>query len=256
MTGMKEISDLSPYLMKFVLVLLRISMFMAMLPFFSSKNFPMQFRIGLAVAVAVALAPVVQADAAGISMPVLVMREFVFGMLLGGMARGIFFAVDMAGQMISNMIGFSMATIFNPEMGQSTEVARIYGIIAMLVMLAVDAHHDLIAVLVQSYEWAPVGQVDVRTLVVKAVTTGSKLFITGMKIAAPVIVGMLITNILMGFLYKAAPQVNIFFVSMPVHIALGFLIMIMMTPVFVHFFPDQFSEVRGEMFRILALARK
>jgi flagellar biosynthetic protein FliR len=88
------------------------------------------------------------------------------------------------------------------------------------------------------------------------VSAGSKVFIIALKISAPVLVGMLIVNIMMGFLYKAAPQVNIFFVSFPVLLALGFLIILMSMPVFAHYFSGQFHEVNNEMFRILAIARQ
>ena len=253
---MQDLTAFSPYLHKFLLVLLRSSIFLAMLPFFGSKNFPLQFKIGLAVALALVLTPVVQFEITNIAVPLLVIREMALGIILGATVRVIFFAVDTAGQLISHAMGLSVATIFNPEMGQSTEVARLYGIIAMLIMLAIDAHHELIAVLVQSYEWLPVGQVDVRDLVLKAVSAGSKLFIIALKISAPVMVGMLIVHILLGFLYKAAPQINIFFISFPIYIALGFLIIIMSVPVFVHVFPLQFQEARDEMFRVLALARQ
>jgi flagellar biosynthetic protein FliR len=225
-----------------------------MLPFFGSKNFPMQFKIGLAVALALVLTPVVHFEIKNIALPLVVLRETALGIMLGAAVRVIFFAVDMAGQIISHAMGLSIATVFNPEMGQSTEVARLYGIIAMLLMLSIDAHHELITVLVQSYEWLPVGQVDVSNLIIKAVNAGSKIFIVALKISAPVMVGMLIVNILIGFLYKAAPQINVFFVSFPIFIGIGFLIMIISVPVFVHVFPLQFQEARNEMFRILALA--
>ncbi len=256
MNQMQDLTAFSPAMHAFLLVLLRAGIFMSMLPFFSSKNFPMQFKIGLAVAFAALLSPIVHVELTNISLPVLVMRETALGIILGGTARAIFFAVDMGGQMISNAMGLSIATVFNPEMGQSTEVARIYGIIAMLIVLAMDGHHELISVFVQSYEWIPVGQVDLNNLVLKVLSAGSKIFILALKISAPVLVGMLIVNILMGFLYKAAPQVNIFFVSFPIFLALGFLIMAMSVPVFTHFFAGQFHDVNDEMFRILAIARK
>ncbi|MBI5849241.1 MAG: flagellar biosynthetic protein FliR [Nitrospirae bacterium] len=256
MNQLQELGAFSPVMHTFLLVLLRASIFMSMMPVFGSKNFPLQFKIGLTVAFAALLSPIVHVEVTNISLPVLVMREAALGIILGGTARAIFFAVDMGGQMISNAMGLSIATVFNPEMGQSTEVARIYGIIAMLIVLAIDGHHELISVFVQSYDWLPVGQVNVQNLILKVVGAGSKIFIIALKISAPVLVGMLIVNILMGFLYKAAPQVNIFFVSFPVFLALGFLIMAMSVPVFTHFFTGQFHDVNDELFRILAIARK
>ncbi|MBI5634180.1 MAG: flagellar biosynthetic protein FliR [Nitrospirae bacterium] len=256
MNPLQELAAFSPSMHAFVLVLLRAGIFMSMLPVFGSKSFPLQFKIGLAVAFAALLSPIVHVELANIPLPVLVMREAALGIILGATARAVFFAVDMGGQMISNAMGLSIATVFNPEMGQSTEIGRIYGIIAMLIVLAIDGHHELISVFVQSYDWLPIGQVNVQNLILKVVSAGSKIFVIALKISAPVLVGMLIVNILMGFLYKAAPQVNIFFVSFPVFLALGFLIMAMSVPVFTHFFAGQFHDVNDELFRILAIARK
>jgi flagellar biosynthetic protein FliR len=114
-----------------------------MLPVFSSKNFPMQFKIGLAVAFAALLSPIVHVEATNISLPVLVMREAALGIILGGTARAIFFAVEMGGQMISNAAGLSIATAFNPEMG--SQQSRRIRYLAMR-RSAMDGHHELLSV--------------------------------------------------------------------------------------------------------------
>lgn len=243
------------YTSKFLLVLLRVGIFMSLLPFFGSKNFPAQFKIGLALAIALVLTSVVQIEITTISIPVLVIREVVFGIMLGALVRFVFFAVDMAGQMMSNATGLSIATVFNPEMGQTSEVSRLYGIIAMLILLAADAHHDLIYLLVRSYEWIPVGQFDLRDLIPGFVAAGNRIFIIALRIAAPVLVIMVIANLLTGFINKAAPQANIFFISFPVYIFIGFLVMLITVPVFAHVISISFSEIRDEMYRIMAAAK-
>jgi flagellar biosynthetic protein FliR len=252
MTGMESFSK---YLPNFLLILLRAGIFLSMVPFFGSKNFPPQFRIGFAIAIALVLTPVVEFRIAERSIPLLVMREVIFAMLLGLSVRFIFMAFEMAGQIMSNAMGLSIATVYNPEMGQSTEIARLQGIIAMLLFLAMDAHHDLIAIFVRSYELLPAGGADISRLMVRGISLIGGLFVIALKIAAPVTVGMVIANLLLAFLYKAAPQMNIFFVSFPVYIVLGYLILLLSIPVLVNVMGGYFGDMKAEMYRIIAIAK-
>jgi flagellar biosynthetic protein FliR len=187
--------------------------------------------------------------------PLAVMQEVVFGIILGLTARFIFFAVEMAGQVVSNAMGLSIATIFNPDFGQSTEIARLYGMIAMLIFLAMDAHHDLIYVFVKSYEWLPGGHIDIQNLVTEAISVSGKIFLIALKISAPVVIAMLISSLLLGFIYKAAPQMNIFFIGYPVYIFVGFIVILIGIPVFTQVIGGYLNGIKDEMIRIIAVAR-
>lgn len=254
---MPQVDALSRLLPAFLLVLLRTSVFMSFMPFFGSKSFPLQFKIGFAVALAAVLTPVVYIEIPDTSIPVLVVREVVFGVVLGAVVRSLFIAVEIAGHAMSHAMGLSIITSFNPEMGQSTELARLFGMIAVLIVLATDAHHDLIYLFAKSYEWTPVGGVDLRRLILeRAFADGTRVFALALKVAAPVLVGIFVGNILLGFVSKAAPQMNIFFVSLPVHIILGFLILIASLPVLVRVLSGSFGEVLHDVERIMAVSRR
>jgi flagellar biosynthetic protein FliR len=216
---------------------------------------PSQFKVGLAVMISILLAPVVQFEIAESNIPMLVLKELLLGIALGLTVRFVFMAVNMAGQFISYIMGMSIAQVFNPEMGQSTSIAEIYGIIAMLFFLILDVHHDLIYVFVKSFEILPAGQINIMALVPVILSMMSGLFVMALKICAPVTVGLLISHLLMGFLYKAAPQMNIFFVTMPLNIFLGFLLIILSIPVFEYLMGVKFSDLRSEMVRIVTLAK-
>jgi flagellar biosynthetic protein FliR len=149
------------YLPNFLFILLRAGIVLTMLPFFSSRNFPAKFRIGVAVAISLVLTPIVDFHLAQASVPAIVIREVMFGLAFGLAGRFIFFAVDMAGQIISSATGLSAASTFNPEMGPSTDISQVLSIFATLIFLATDTHHDIIAVFVKSYELLPAGTVNV-----------------------------------------------------------------------------------------------
>jgi len=243
------------YIYNFLLILLRAGIVVSLFPFFDNKNFPAQFKIGFILAIALVLTPVIELDISKTGIPLLVMREIIVGMILGLTARFIFLSVEMAGQMVSNSMGLSMATVFNPELGQSTEMASLYGMMATLIFLAMDAHHDLIQVFVKSYEWLPEGQINLKNLIPEIISVSGKLFIIALKISAPVVIAMLISSLLLGFIYKAAPQMNIFFVGYPVYIFVGFIVILIGMPVFIHVISGYLNDIKYEMIKLITIAK-
>jgi flagellar biosynthetic protein FliR len=245
----------SRYLTNFLLILLRSGIFVALLPVIGGKQLPAQFRIGFAVFIAMLLTPVVHFEAAEQGIPLLVLKEILIGIALGLTVRFIFMAVNMAGTFISHTMGMSIARVFNPEIGQSSHIAETYGVMAMLMFLATDAHHDLIYVFVKSFEVLPAGRAELMPVVSDVMAMVGGLFVLAIKIGAPVVVGLMIAHILAGFLYKAAPQMNIFFVALPLNIFLGFLLMILSIPVFEYVFRISLSDLRTDMIELIMKAK-
>jgi flagellar biosynthesis protein FliR len=210
----------------------------------------------LAIAIAAVLTPVVDFRAAENDTVLLVVREVVLGMVLGLAVRFVFFSVEIAGQMISDAMGLSIATVFNPDIGQSTEIARLLAILATLLFLVTDAHHDVIALFVRSYDLVPAGAADARVLLVEGIALVGRIFLIAIKLGAPVVVGMVTLNLLLGFIYKATPQVNIFFISFPLYISLGFLILLLALPAYIAAIGGSFADIRSEMVRVIGMARR
>jgi flagellar biosynthetic protein FliR len=246
---------LAKYFSNFLILLIRLGVILFLLPFWSGKQFPRLFKIGFILALAYVLAPVVPMEIGNQGITLIIIQELLLGATLGFAVKFVFMAVEFAGTLISDAMGISIAAVFNPEMGRSTEISTILGLMAMLLFLALDLHHDLLAMIVKSYEVLPVGHIRIDNLLVKGISIGGQVFILAIKIAAPILVGMIIVNVLMGFIYKAAPQVNIFFVSIPVYVVIGLLILFLSTPLLFNFLGDQFSSLKGEINRILILGK-
>ncbi|QWR78497.1 flagellar biosynthetic protein FliR [Candidatus Magnetomonas plexicatena] len=241
----------------FLFILIRTSIFMAMMPVFSSANVPRQIKIGFAVALAVLLSPVVNVHfTEDERIPLFLGKEVLFSMLFAGAARFVFTAVNMAGTFISNSMSLSVASTFDPEFGQSAEISRLLGIILTLLFVAMDAHHDLITMFVKSYELLPPGRIILDKSMIYSFLGGTKLFVLAIKIAAPITVGMLAANLLLGLLYKAAPQINIFFVSFPIFIFVGLTIMIASLPVMIYIFGINIANIKHDMYRAMELSTK
>lgn len=250
-----EPTILASYFSNFLILMIRLGVTLSFLPFFSGKQFPRQFKIGLVIVLAYLLSPVIDQKISTVDLPIVILQECLLGLTLGFTVRLIFWGVEMAGSMISDALGISMATMLNPEMGQSTQISTIMGLMVMLLFLVLDLHHDLIYLIVKSYEIIPITKIRVDILLVKGISLVSQIFPMAIKIAAPVLVGMIIVNILMGFISKAAPSMNIFFVSMPLHVLVGLLILFFCIPLFLTFFSSRFSGLTDEINRILLMAK-
>ncbi len=252
---MKDSNALSLYISNFLFILLRAGIFISLFPVIGSKQFPAQFRIGLAVFISLLLTPVVSFKIAENNIPLLVVKELIIAVALGLTVRFVFMAVNMAGTFISYAMGMSIATVFNPEIGRDTLISQIYGILTMFLFLAVDAHHSLIYIFVKSFEVLPAGQLNLRPVLPEIVSMGSGFFVLALKLSAPVRVGLVLVHLLSGFLYKAAPQMNIFFITMPLNIMLGIVLIILSLPVFEHVLNISFSDLRDEMSRLIMMAK-
>jgi flagellar biosynthesis protein FliR len=255
MNAMRDIELFSRYTPAFLFILLRAGIVISFLPFFSSRYIPAKFKIGLIVATSIILTPVVNFNVTKSDIPIVVLREVLFGVVVGLVARFVFFAVEIAGQLMSNAAGISIASFFNPDMGQqSTEIANLYGLITMLIFLITDTHHDLLALFVRSFEWLPVGQIDPRYLFTEMISISERIFIIALKVSAPVVVMMFLTNLLLGFIYRAVPQMNVFFVGYPVYLFVGITVMLLGIPAFVSLVGGSLSTATDEMARVIAIA--
>lgn len=244
------------YLPIFLLVLLRAGLAVAFLPFFSSSMFPGLFRIGFAVALAAVITPVVNFPIPARSeIAAVVLRETVLGAALGFAGRLVFFGIDMAAQVINTSMGLSMATMFNPEMGQTAELSTLYTMLSMVVFLAADAHHVLIYIFVKSFEWLPPGGADIARLAPAVIAMGGRMFVLALRLSAPVVIAMLAVNLLLGFMYKAAPLLNVFFIGYPVYIILGFVMLLLGLPAFMEVMRSSFGSMKGDMLRVLSAAK-
>ena len=96
---------------------------------------------------------------------------------------------------------------------------------------------------------------NMKDLIPEVISVSGKIFLIALKISAPVVIAMLISSLLLGFIYKAAPQMNIFFIGYPVYIFVGFIVILIGIPVFTHVIGGYLNGIKDEMIRIIAIAR-
>jgi flagellar biosynthetic protein FliR len=215
----------------FTLVLGRIAGLFAAIPVFGGRRVPLTVRMATILAMAMVLYPVVSGNIPSlptdtISLGILIIREALVGLTLSLLSQVIFSAVAFCGQLVGTQMGLSVAALFNPDMGQVTVISNLQDLIATLLFLTLGIHHVFIRAIVESYSVIPVGAWHMsegllRTLI--AVTSG--LFILAVKLAAPVMVALLAAGVVMGIMARSFPQMNVFMISFPLNIGIGFLVL-------------------------------
>ena len=170
-----------------------------------------------------------------LSFILLVAKEFVIGLTLGFISYLITTSIYLAGQIIDMHIGFGMVNVFDPLTNiQIPVTANFYFIVASLMLLVIDGHHLLIYTLCDSFTLFPIGSKIVieQSLVDFVVNIFTSILAISFKIAAPITCAILITDVALGIIAKAVPQVHVFIVGLPLKILAGFIVMAITIPAF------------------------
>lgn len=211
-------------------VFLRISAFLLVLPFFTMANFPVTLRVGLGALAALLLAPLLPPFAAHrldfLSLLGLMIQEVSVGLLLGFLARLIFFTVEIAGTIIGTEMGLNMAAVFDPVSNQQSPVpASILSYLAALVMLTLNLHHWMLLGFERTYSVLPVGAAHLNAALFEMlVSRTSDVFMIALQIAAPVMAVSFVVTVVFALLGRAVPQMNVFSESFGFRIVAGLVV--------------------------------
>jgi len=224
-----EILGLSIDMFKsFLLVLIRVSVILFMMPIFGAKRVPNVIKAGLAFSISLAILPAVTPDPAifprtAWQFAFIVLNECIVGMILGMLVNVFFMGIQMAGQMAGLQMGFAIATIFDPNSGvQSSMVSQLGYWVALIVFLTLDGHHQLLLAIQSSFDIIQFGQVSLQKELYKPVLQlASQLFVLAVKVGAPTIAALIFVDVGFGLTAKMSPQMNILIVALPLKIAVG-----------------------------------
>ena len=224
----------------FALVLLRLMAFFVASPIIGTQNVPVSVKVLLSIVMATVLVPIVSfqnVDMIRISDDVifLAMRELFIGAFLGFLMRSFFFAISVAGEIISVSMGLGAAQVFNPTLGSQSNVIEQFQVaIATLFFFTLDGHHWFIQGMAMSFELAPVSAMAVKYEGFAIISNVVQdIVLIGLKISGPIMISMFLTNIAMGVVGRAVPQINVLVTSLSVQILLGLAVLLVCIPLFV-----------------------
>jgi flagellar biosynthetic protein FliR len=225
---------LSGIVLTYLLVFSRVGAMMMLLPGIGTMGVPARVRLVLALAVAFALTPTVrnlypaQAPQTAIALAILIGQEVTAGILVGAMAAVIMSVLQVAGFLIASQIGLSYAQTIDPTQNtQGAVVGNFLTLLGTVAIFATDLHHLAIGAIAGSYKMLPPGAhlptADMAQLAIQLVSSS---FALGFQLAAPFLVFGFAVYAALGILAKLMPQLQVFFVAVPINILCGFVIML------------------------------
>jgi len=209
----------------------RLTGIMLFAPFFGGAAVPARVKAVLVITLTALLYPMLSAQIPQTSVsqwPMTAFSELLIGIALGVATNIVFDGAQLAGQVLSVQMGYSLVSILDPQtMAESTVVATFHETIALLIFLRLNVHLWILRALARSFDYLPPAAGHVRaTFALAALQAGAGVFTIGVQIAAPVLSATLFTDIALGLLGKASPQLPLILLGPAVKSVLGLLILI------------------------------
>jgi len=252
------LSDIiSQEIFSYLLIMTRLGACLMFIPAIGDKTIPARVRVTLAIALSFVVYLVVHDQLPAmpietIKLTLLLMREALIGITIGLFARLLMSAVHTTGTVLAFTTGLAAAQSFDPTQGsQSATLSTFLTLIAVTLIFVTDIHHQLIWAMVNSYSVFPAGfgSLDFPGLAGIVTNIVANSFALGVQLASPFIVFSLIFYICMGVLVRMMPMLPVFFVAMPLKVALGLWIFSMvvtsMMKWFIVSFEDNLSSLLG-----------
>jgi len=211
------------------LLLVRPGMIVMGTPFLGALNAPPQLRVGIALFLAIMMASAVRVPvvlpASGLA--VVVAREIAIGMAMALAVRVLIAGAEFAGHFAGYQIGLSLGALIDPQSGVRNNVlAVLYGNLAAVICLATNAHHAVLRALADSYTALPLGMGSGigGGLGASVAHILGLVFMLGMRIAAPLVVVLLLVEFSLGLLARVAPSLNVMIAGAPIRVVAGLLV--------------------------------
>lgn len=224
-----SISQLS--LEYFFLVLVRITSFIYIAPFYGQTNVPQRLKLGLSVFLSMIifnLSPGEVPDYDSVlDYAALVVMESIAGLLIGFSAYICNTIILFSGRIIDTDIGLSMSQVFDPSTNsQVTVTGQMYQYFLLLLMIASNMHIFLLNAIMDSFTVIPIGGINPQTTLYNTfVGFLTDYFMIGFRIVLPVFVTILLLNCAMGIMTKIASQIHMFSIGIQIKVLGGFLIL-------------------------------
>lgn len=215
---------------------LRISAMLLAAPIFGARNVPTPVRMLLGLLLAALVAPLLppppDVDLLSPAGVLISAQQILIGVVMGFILQLVFSSLAQAGEAMALSMGLGFASINDPQNGLTVPiVSQYYVIVATLLFLTLGGHHVAFGILFESFELLPVGQIGLGSNSLwELVGWGARMYAFALFIALPVIVAMLLVNLSLGVVTRAAPQLNIFAVGFPFMLLVGLTAMMLTVP--------------------------
>ena len=251
-------AQLNTWMASFLWPLVRILALVGTAPVFGNASVSTPVKIGLSsfitIIVAPTLAPLPQVTVFSAMGVWIIVNQFLIGAALGLTMQIVFTAIQATGEFVGLGMGLGFATFFDTQASGSSAVLSSYmNIFAMLVFLVLDGHLQMVSALIVTFQTLPIsadllGSAGWRTLA----GWGGTIFSMGLLLSLPVVAALLIANLSLGILNRAAPQIGVFQIGFPLTMLVGMLLLQLMVPNMIPFFARMFDLGIDQMGRVAA----
>jgi flagellar biosynthesis protein FliR len=219
----------------FIWPLTRILGLIAVVPVFGNASIPVIVKISFGLVLTLIVAPTLQnlphIDPVSLPGMMILVQQFIIGVAMGFTIQIVFASVDLAGNIIGMTMGLGFASFYDPNTnGTTPAISQFLSLIATILFLSLNMHLVVLATLVDSFNTIPIGTSLAPDMWKNIVMTGSIVFSSGLQLALPVITALLVTNIALGILTRAAPQLNLFGIGFPITMTVGFVMIFVVIP--------------------------
>jgi flagellar biosynthesis protein FliR len=214
----------------FLFVFFRVGALILFVPILGSRQIPMSMKIGFILFISIVVFPMVKdrplPEPRGIiELSVFLIADVTIGLGIAYIARLIFAAVQVAGTVVDFQMGFGVVNVIDPQTDTQVSVtAQFHNILAVLMFLAIDAHHFIIQAIVESFFIINPAEVNFANITPEYMLhLFSGTFTTAVKIAAPIMAILFFLSVGLGLVARTVPQMNVFIVGFPLQIGVGLL---------------------------------
>lgn len=236
---------LIPDFVKGLLIFLRIVGFIMVVPLFSNSNVPNFVKLVLALAFTYIIYFMTgdykfDFNTHLITLALDGFKEVLSGVLMGFMVLMIFEGISFAGLMIGFDMGLSIAEAFDIATESSSNViGLVLNLMAMMIFILIDGHHYLLRAVAYSFKIIPLGHYSINEgVILTLIKYSSYIFVLGLKISAPIVVSFFLVHLASGIIARVSPQLNIFFIIQPLKLGMGFVMLIILVPIYVYLIRD------------------
>ncbi|MGA1861736.1 flagellar biosynthetic protein FliR [Deferribacter thermophilus] len=248
------------FLLTFFLIAIRVNGILFTAPIFGSGVVDARLRLFISIIIAILLKGSIP-DISFQNIPVLllmllIIKELLIGIATGLLARFIFAGVQFGGQLIGFQMGFGVVNILDPQTNtQVSIIAQFQNILMILIFLAINGHLYIIKAISYSFTNVPLGRfVFKNESYIYLVVRFGTIFLTAVKIVAPILVTLILLHVVMGIMARLVPQMNVLIVGFPVQIAFGLLVLTLSLSYFYRIFEKIFLQYLKDidtLFKIL-----
>jgi flagellar biosynthetic protein FliR len=241
------------------LIFMRVLGLMFFAPVYMHANFNMLARLFFALVITYILfwnvpeSYVFTEESNLILLGIMGMKEFIIGMLMGFFLNFVFYGISLGGHIIGFELGIAIALAFDPTTeSQSNVISQMLQMGAIIIFLLINGHHYVIRALSYSFELIDMGNLIMSdALITMLIKYTAGMFIIAIKISAPLLVSFMLLHVAAGIIARMIPQMQVFFVLLPLKTGLGLALLIASLPLIVYVISNMLGELEEGLYDLL-----